>query len=135
MFAAAAAQVAGRSFMPLQYSKKPDGSSWTKEPVLQTRGSKFIKFQEARIQVSSTVDSWPGSAVVATPPSSLMHLRISGSKITTSQEACNWVSSGSGIWPGDALLLQRFLLQFTVCAGLGQLLCWPAHIFESASQH
>jgi hypothetical protein len=48
---AAAAQVAGRSFMPLQFSRKPDGSKWTKEPVLQTRGSKFIKFQEARIQV------------------------------------------------------------------------------------
>jgi hypothetical protein len=48
---AAAAQVAGRSFMPLQFSQKPDGTKWTKEPVLQTRGSKFIKFQEARIQV------------------------------------------------------------------------------------
>lgn len=37
--------------MPLQYTKKPDGTNWKKEPVLQTRGSKFIKFQEARIQV------------------------------------------------------------------------------------
>jgi hypothetical protein len=52
--AAAAVQVAGRSFMPLQFSRKPDGSKWQKEPLLQTRGSKFIKFQEARIQVSGT---------------------------------------------------------------------------------
>jgi hypothetical protein len=49
--AAAAVQVAGRSFMPLQFSSKPDSTKWQKEPVLQTRGSKFIKFQEARIQV------------------------------------------------------------------------------------
>lgn len=41
----------GRSFMPLAASKKPDGNKWRKEPILQTRGSKFIKFQEARIQV------------------------------------------------------------------------------------
>jgi DNA replicative helicase MCM subunit Mcm2 (Cdc46/Mcm family) len=37
--------------MPLAASKKPDGNKWRKEPILQTRGSKFIKFQEARIQV------------------------------------------------------------------------------------
>eukprot|EP00775_Hariotina_reticulata_P009817 gene9817-9975_t len=43
-------EVAGRSFMPLQFSSKPDGSKWVREPQLQTRGSKFIKFQEARIQ-------------------------------------------------------------------------------------
>lgn len=46
-----ARQVTGRSFMPLASSKKPDGNKWRKEPILQTRGSKFIKFQEARIQV------------------------------------------------------------------------------------
>jgi hypothetical protein len=37
--------------MPLAASKKPDGAKWRKELILQTRGSKFIKFQEARIQV------------------------------------------------------------------------------------
>lgn len=37
--------------MPLAADKKPDGNKWRKEPILQTRGSKFIKFQEARIQV------------------------------------------------------------------------------------
>lgn len=46
-------QVTGRSFMPLASSKKPDGNKWRKEPILQTRGSKFIKFQEARIQVGA----------------------------------------------------------------------------------
>lgn len=44
-------QVTGRSFMPLQHQAKPDGTKWRREPVLQTRGSKFIKFQEARLQV------------------------------------------------------------------------------------
>jgi hypothetical protein len=39
--------------MPLASSKKPDGNKWRKEPILQTRGSKFIKFQEARIQVGT----------------------------------------------------------------------------------
>jgi hypothetical protein len=48
-------QVTGRSFMPLAASKKPDGNKWRKEPILQTRGSKFIKFQEARIQVRGWV--------------------------------------------------------------------------------
>jgi hypothetical protein len=37
--------------MPLASQAKPDGSKWRSEPLLQTRGSKFIKFQEARIQV------------------------------------------------------------------------------------
>lgn len=41
--------------MPLAASKKPDGNKWRKEPILQTRGSKFIKFQEARIQVRGGV--------------------------------------------------------------------------------
>eukprot|EP00878_Enallax_costatus_P012492 GHUV01013046.1.p1 GENE.GHUV01013046.1~~GHUV01013046.1.p1 ORF type:complete len:475 (+),score=150.53 GHUV01013046.1:249-1673(+) len=63
-------EVAGRSFMPLQYTKKPDGQKWKREPQLQTRGSKFIKFQEARIQ--EMPDEVPSGA---TPRCINVHLR------------------------------------------------------------
>ena len=49
--------------MPLQHQAKPDGTKWRREPVLQTRGSKFIKFQEARLQVCVLrVCAWDVSA-------------------------------------------------------------------------
>ena len=44
-------EVLGRTFMPLEFTKRPDGSSWKIPPTMQQRGSKFVKFQEARLQV------------------------------------------------------------------------------------
>jgi hypothetical protein len=40
-----------RTFVPIEAQRKPDGSKWVTLPTMQTKGSKFIKFQEARLQV------------------------------------------------------------------------------------
>jgi hypothetical protein len=40
-----------RSFVPIEAQRKPDGSKWVTAPTMQTKGSKFVKFQEARLQV------------------------------------------------------------------------------------
>ncbi|KAF6263445.1 minichromosome maintenance protein 7 [Scenedesmus sp. NREL 46B-D3] len=84
-------EVAGRSFMPLQFSSKPDGSKWKKEPLLQTRGSKFIKFQEARIQ--EMPDEVPPGA---TPRCINVHLR---GDITRSVKAGDTVCIGGIFLP------------------------------------
>ena len=42
----------GRSFVPIEAQRKPDGSKWVTAPIMQTKGSKFVKFQEARLQVN-----------------------------------------------------------------------------------
>uniref|UniRef100_A0A383WE58 DNA helicase n=1 Tax=Tetradesmus obliquus TaxID=3088 RepID=A0A383WE58_TETOB len=84
-------EVAGRSFMPLQFSRKPDGSKWNKEPLLQTRGSKFIKFQEARIQ--EMPDEVPPGA---TPRCISVHLR---GDITRSAKAGDTVCIGGIFLP------------------------------------
>ncbi|WIA36887.1 hypothetical protein OEZ86_008135 [Tetradesmus obliquus] len=84
-------EVAGRSFMPLQFSRKPDGYKWNKEPLLQTRGSKFIKFQEARIQ--EMPDEVPPGA---TPRCISVHLR---GDITRSAKAGDTVCIGGIFLP------------------------------------
>ncbi|WIA16663.1 hypothetical protein OEZ85_013326 [Tetradesmus obliquus] len=84
-------EVAGRSFMPLQFSRKPDGSKWNKEPLLQTRGSKFIKFQEARIQ--EMPDEVPPGA---TPRCISVHLR---GDVTRSAKAGDTVCIGGIFLP------------------------------------
>lgn len=47
-------EVLGRTFMPLD--KAPEGAANASKlpPVMQTRGSRFVKFQEARIQELAT---------------------------------------------------------------------------------
>lgn len=37
--------------MPIEAQRKSDGSRWVTAPTMQTKGSKFVKFQEARLQV------------------------------------------------------------------------------------
>ena len=39
--------------MPIEAQRKPGGGKWVVAPTMQTKGSKFIKFQEARLQVGS----------------------------------------------------------------------------------
>jgi hypothetical protein len=40
-----------RTFVPIEAQRKADGSRWVVAPTMQTKGSKFVKFQEARLQV------------------------------------------------------------------------------------
>lgn len=63
-------EVLGRTFVPLEAQRKPDGSRWVHAPTLQTRGSKFVKFQEARLQEAA--DEVPEGA---TPRTLSLHLR------------------------------------------------------------
>lgn len=50
--------------MPIEAQRKPDGSKWVTAPMMQTKGSKFVKFQEARLQVRAP----PGIAWGARQP-------------------------------------------------------------------
>ncbi|GBF93305.1 DNA replication licensing factor MCM7 [Raphidocelis subcapitata] len=63
-------EVLGRTFVPIEAQKKPDGGKWVVAPTMQTKGSKFIKFQEARLQESA--DEVPEGA---TPRTLSLHLR------------------------------------------------------------
>jgi hypothetical protein len=56
--------------VPIEAQRKPDGGRWTVAPTMQTKGSKFVKFQEARLQESA--DEVPEGA---TPRTLSLHLR------------------------------------------------------------
>ncbi|KIZ01252.1 Protein PROLIFERA [Monoraphidium neglectum] len=63
-------EVLGRTFVPIEAQRKSDGSRWVTAPTMQTKGSKFVKFQEARLQESA--DEVPEGA---TPRTLGLHLR------------------------------------------------------------
>jgi len=63
-------EVLGRTFVPIEAQRKPDGSKWVTAPTMQTKGSKFIKFQEARLQEAA--DEVPEGA---TPRTLSLHMR------------------------------------------------------------